>query len=128
MSTLILFMLPTVVITIAFVLAYSRTDRYPGYAKGGEVPPQNHEGVRVKLSDGWQGFQAFCQCPKCGKHDLHTLDTPSDYEPVLVNEHTFRMWGGQAVMLNHLEYDREDERDWEIARVCVSCKHRFGQR
>ena len=72
-------------------------------------------------------FQPFCECPRCHDYALHTLDTPSDYEPVLLDTHKIQPWGGQTVTVTHHEYDRVDERDWEIARVCRSCNHRWGQ-
>lgn len=120
--------LPVIVVILVasvLMLAYFRT---PRYAKGGEVPPhQEREGVPVLLSHGWQEFQPFCVCPRCGKHDLHTLDVPSDYEPKVVDQETIQTWGGQAFTVTRNEFDRVDERGWAVARVC-RCGKRWGQR
>lgn len=98
-------------------------------AEGGEVfPTQDPGAVRVKLSDGWQEFQVFCTCPKCGLYALHHMEEPNpeppkveDWNDVIVS------WGGQTIREIPPRQDRPDEREWSVAREC-RCGKRWGQR
>lgn len=69
-------------------------------------------------------------CPYCGHWDLHYIREPNLEPPILIvsaeeqERNEFRVWGGQSVMVIETkdEYDRDDERDFCLIRICTRQK------
>lgn len=93
---------------------------------------------------GVTAFTALADCPKCGSLDIHWLDEPMpkpDSDAILAYEREYQKWsnnpgdrivafgGGTVRHVGGYPQPRglRDESRFEVMRVCVSCKHRWGQ-
>ena len=70
-------------------------------------------------------FEAWCECPSCGRLDCHLIREASDYEPQVVSSFEVATWGELKPRRIDL-FDRTDERGFEVVRMC-KCGREWGQ-
>lgn len=73
-------------------------------------------------------FTALTDCPACGHLAVHWLTKPKFAPPETPAEtvHRIMAWGGHVVRGPDLP--RSDPPGTVVARVCVECGYRWGQR
>ena len=87
-------------------------------------------------------FTAWVDCPKCGTIACHWLDKPrrvtqqqlDDYARLMEaranKPDVVKVWTGEAVQTLSDRYTPPPPRDeiFPVARICVKCNHRWGQK
>lgn len=74
------------------------------------------------------------RCPRCRVSDLHHMRAPNPEPPRIVyhgtGDVTHMRDAAGRVVATHVDgdaYDRPDERQYDVVRVCRSCGHAWGQ-
>lgn len=80
-------------------------------------------------------FTAGARCPACGLIGFHHLRAPNPTPPRLTHRGTgevteVRNAAGDVIVhdIDRDVYDRWDERDYNVVRMCDGCNHEWGQR
>lgn len=79
-------------------------------------------------------FETIENCPYCDQIGIHLLRAPNPEPPVVMvsaeeqDEIAMRTFDGRvwAHTIPMDKYDRDDERDFEIVRICVKCQREWG--
>lgn len=79
-------------------------------------------------------FETIENCPYCDQIGIHLLRAPNPEPPKVVvtadeqDEIIQRTFDGRiAVHIRPMDkYDRDDERDFEIVRICIQCRREWG--